>query len=151
MQGSTNTSQFLIPIWISQNIRKRMTTAFWLTSRQVYLRIVIYPRSDIFFYIASIIIVLHISGGCTLLYTLRTRLTRSKFAVQGRGSFFALTSFLLKAWESYRGLCLLSGGPPNTQDRSWIPPDTLMPRRCWSLTDLCFGIGRSPREPLRPH
>jgi len=61
--------------------------SYALTSRQVYLRIVIYPRSDIFFYIASIIIVRHISGGCTLLYTLRTRLTLSTFAMQGRDVF----------------------------------------------------------------
>jgi hypothetical protein len=90
-------SVFEIPTESLRSIRKGMATAFWLTSRQVYLGITIYPRSDIFLYIASIIFVLQVSGGCTLLYTLRTRLTHSKFALQGHGSFFALTSFLLKA------------------------------------------------------
>jgi hypothetical protein len=32
--------------------------------------------------------------------------------MQGQGRFYALTSFLLKAWENYRGLCLFSGGNP---------------------------------------
>lgn len=117
--GDTNIGQFLKI--------KRMSTTFPLTqcinptsikmrglscvvtSRQVYLGIDIYPRSIFSFNCAPILLLLQVSGRHG---TFTLRLTRSKFAVQGHGRFYALTSFLLKAWENYRGLRLLSGGNP---------------------------------------
>ena len=80
-----------------------------VTSRQVYSGIDIYPESNISFQLCSYST---FATGRRETRDFHPSLNHPKFAVQGQGSLFALTSFLLKACENYRGLCLLSGGNP---------------------------------------
>lgn len=77
-----------------------------LTSRQVYSGTDVYPKSNIFFQLCSYST---FATGRRETRDFHPSLNHPKFAVQGHGSLFALTSFLLKACENYRGLCLSLG------------------------------------------
>ena len=99
--GDTNIGQFLKI--------ERMSTAVSFTSRQVQPRTDISLGSNIFFQLCSYST---FATGRRETRDFHPSLNHPKFAVQGQGSLFALTSFLLKACENYRGLCLLSGGNP---------------------------------------
>jgi len=124
-----------------------MTTAVWLTSRQVHLGIVIYPRSNIFFQLCSYST---FATGRRETRDFHPPLNTFQVCIAGTRKILRFNFFPLKSVGKLQRFMPFLRGQPNTQDCSRIPPDTLMPDTVLKFTDLCFGIGRSSRERLRP-
>ena len=109
--GDTNIGQFLKI--------ERMSTAVSFTSRQVQPRTDISLGSGIFFQLCSYST---FATGQRETRDFHPPLNTFQVCMQGQGRFYALTSFLLKAWENYRGLCLSPGAtqyPRFLLDTSW--------------------------------
>lgn len=139
-QGDTNIGQFLKI--------ERMSTAVSFTSRQVQPRTDISLGSGIFFQLRSYST---FATGQRETRDFHPPLNTFQVCIAGTRKILRFNFFPLKSVGKLQRFMPFSGGNPIPK----IPLGYLLTSscqiRCWSLTDSCFGFGRSSRDTLRPH
>ena len=117
--GDTNIGQFLKI--------ERMSTAVSFTSRQVQPRTDISLGSNIFFQLCSYST---FATGRRETRDFHPPLNTFQVCSAGTRKILRFNFFPLKSVGKLQRFMPFLWGQPNTQDSSWIPLDTLMPRQC---------------------
>ena len=98
-----------------------------VTSRQVYSGIDIYPESNISFQLCSYST---FATGRRETRDFHPPLNTFQVCSAGTRKILRFNFFPLKSVGKLQRFMPFLWGQPNTQDSSWIPLDTLMPRQC---------------------
>lgn len=114
-----------------------MTTAVWLTSRQVHLGIVIYPRSNIFFQLCSYST---FATGRRETRDFHPPLNTFQVCIAGTRKILRFNFFPLKSVGKLQRFMPFSGGNPIPKIALGYLLTLSWQGRCWSLRTLASGL-----------